>query len=281
MREGHEMLELPEAKVIAAQLLETVCNKPIKDVTMKGSPHKFAFYVGDPADYATFFVGRSFDAASSYGGQVELRAGEYRLVFNDGVNLRYNEKPSDYPAKHQMLIVFADKSALSASVQMYGGLMGFREGEYDNPYRKVAMEKPSPLSEAFSEVYFSEILSDAKVQKLSLKAALATEQRIPGIGNGVLQDILWAAKLHPKRKTSTLTAEDTARLYNTLRELLQQMVSDGGRDTEKDLFGRLGRYVARMSKLHIDGGCPVCGASIRKEAYMGGSIYFCPTCQIL
>lgn len=184
---------------------------------MNGSPHKFAFYVGESADYATFFVGRSFDAATSYGGQVELRAGEYRLVFNDGVNLRFNEKPSDYPAKHQMLIVFADKSALSASVAMYGGLMGFREGEYDNPYREVA----------------------------------------------------------------TLAADETTRLYKTLRGLLQQMVDGGGRDTEKDLFGHSGRYVARMSKLHIDGGCPECGSSIRKEAYMGGSIYFCPTCQIL
>lgn len=275
------MLELPEAKVIAAQLHETVCNKPIQDVTMNGSPHKFAFYVGEPADYATFFVGRSFDVATSYGGQVELRAGEYRLVFNDGVNLRFNEKPSDYPVKHQMLIVFADKSALSASVQMYGGLMGFREGEYDNPYREVAMNKPSPLSEAFSEAYFSDILSDAKVQKLSLKAALATEQRIPGIGNGVLQDILWASKLHPKRKVATLATEETTRLYNTLRGLLQQMIIHGGRDTEKDLFGHSGRYVSRMSKLHIDEGCPECGSSIRKEAYMGGSIYYCPTCQTL
>ena len=275
------MLELPEAKVIAAQLHGTVCNKIIQDVTMNGSPHKFAFYVGEPADYATFFVGRSFDAATSYGGQVELRAGEYRLVFNDGVNLRFNENPSDYPAKHQMLIVFADKSALSASVAMYGGLMGFREGEYDNPYREVAMKKPSPLSEAFTETYFSDILSSDKVQKLSLKAALATEQRIPGIGNGVLQDILWMAKLHPKRKVATLAAEETTQLYKTLRGLLQQMVDGGGRDTEKDLFGHSGRYVARMSKLHIDGGCPVCGSSIRKEAYMGGSIYFCPTCQTL
>ncbi|MFA6873005.1 MAG: zinc finger domain-containing protein, partial [Bacteroidaceae bacterium] len=27
--------------------------------------------------------------------------------------------------------------------------------------------------------------------------------------------------------------------------------------------------------------CPRCGNQIRKEAYMGGSIYYCPTCQKL
>ncbi len=275
------MLEFPEANVMAAQLHETVCKKPIQEVTMNGSPHKFAFYVGEPADYADFLVGRSFDTAASYGGMVELRAGEHRMVFNDGVNLRFHENPSQLPAKHQMLILFTDHTALSASVQMYGGLSGFREGEYENPYREVAIRKPSPLSDAFTEAYFSDILSDVKVQKLSMKAALATEQRIPGVGNGVLQDILWTAGLHPKRKVATLTAQDTTRLYSTLRDLLQQMISAGGRDTEKDLFGHPGRYVSRMSKLHIDEGCPVCVTSICKESYMGGSIYYCPKCQAL
>lgn len=275
------MLEYPEAKVIAAQLQAVVCHKPIMEVTMNGSPHKFAFYVGEPADYAGFLAGRCFDGTTSYGGQVELRADEYRLVFNDGVNLRYHESASPLPAKHQMLIVFADKSALSGSVQMYGGLMGFREGEFDNPYREVAIRKPDPLSEDFSEAYFTAILLDEKVKKLSMKAALATEQRIPGVGNGVLQDILWAAGLHPKRKVSTLSAQDISQLYHTLRERLQQMVAGGGRDTEKDLFGQTGRYISRLSKLHLDEGCDMCGSAIRKEAYLGGSIYYCPKCQVL
>ncbi len=275
------MLEYPEAKVLATQLQETVCNKPIVEVTMNGSPHKFAFYVGDPADYAGFLVGRCFDGTRSYGGQVELRAEAYRLVFNDGVNLRYHEPASPLPKKHQMLLVFADKSALSASVQMYGGLMAFQEGEFDNPYREVAIRKPAPLSDDFSEAYFAAILQDDKVKKLSMKAALATEQRIPGVGNGVLQDILWAAGLHPKRKVATLSEQDITLLYHTLRDRLQQMVTGGGRDTEKDLFGQTGRYISRLSKLHLDEGCDVCGSGIRKEAYMGGSIYYCPKCQVL
>jgi formamidopyrimidine-DNA glycosylase len=58
------------------------------------------------------------------------------------------------------------------------------------------------------------LLSPDAVQKLSLKAALATEQRIPGLGNGSLQDILWQAHLHPKRKTNTLSdEEDSSTLY--------------------------------------------------------------------
>ena len=35
-------------------------------------------------------------------------------------------------------------------------------------------------------------------KKLTAKAFLATEQRIPGLGNGVLQDILWDAGIDPR-----------------------------------------------------------------------------------
>ena len=59
------------------------------------------------------------------------------------------------------------------------------------------------------------------------------------------------------------------------------MVSLGGRDTEKDLFGRPGKYITKMSNLNYSKGCPECKSLIIKEAYMGGSTYYCPICQIL
>lgn len=40
-------------------------------------------------------------------------------------------------------------------------------------------------------------------------------------------------------------------------------------------------YKTKLSKNTVDKPCPVCGNIIKKEAYMGGSIYFCPTCQKL
>jgi formamidopyrimidine-DNA glycosylase len=72
---------------------------------------------------------------------------------------------------------------------------------FDNAYYLAAKEKPSPLDdENFDEAYFLQILTAEETIKLNLKAALATHQRIPGLGNGVLQDILWHAKLSPRAK---------------------------------------------------------------------------------
>ncbi len=84
-------------------------------------------------------------------------------------------------------------------------------------------------------------------EKLSLKAFLATEQRIPGLGNGVLQDILYNARLHPKKKLGALSDGEFAALFSSVKNTLAEMTRNGGRDTEKDLFGSTGGYVTKLS----------------------------------
>jgi len=64
------------------------------------------------------------------------------------------------------------------------------------------------------EPIFEGMVSSQEVQKLSLKALLATEQRIPDFGNGVLQDILFSAKMHPKKKVGTLSEKDKEVLFH-------------------------------------------------------------------
>ncbi len=76
------------------------------------------------------------------------------------------------------------------------------------------MEKPSPLSEKFDLEYFNSILSGTGTEKLSAKAVLATKQRIPGLGNGTLQDILFNAGIHPQKKHHLLLNR-TIRIFST------------------------------------------------------------------
>lgn len=114
---------------------------------------------------------------------------------------------------------------------------------------------------------------------MSAKAFLATEQRIPGLGNGVLQDILFEAGLHPKARLENLTDEDLDSLYRSIKRVLLRMTQQGGRDTEKTLFGQYGGYMTILSKKTLEEPCPVCGGMISRQAYLGGNVYFCPRCQ--
>ncbi|NLY44513.1 MAG: endonuclease VIII [Tissierella sp.] len=274
------MIEIPEAITLSSQINENLRGKKIIKIIPNQSPHKFAWYYGDPSEYSSKLNDKTLEEANAYAGLVEINLGEIKLLLGYGINLRYFDKEEKLPQKHQLLIHFCDSSALVVSVQMYGGIWCFKDGEFDNIYYKLAKEKPSPLSKEFDFKYYENIISDEKVQKKSLKFVLATEQRIPGLGNGVLQDILFNAKLHPKRKISTLYDEEKRKLYNSIRNTLDEMVTKGGRDTEKDLFGHTGGYATKLSKNTVKAPCKICGNNIIKEAYMGGSIYYCEGCQL-
>jgi formamidopyrimidine-DNA glycosylase len=273
------MIELPESIVLAKQLNEAVRNKVIKKVTANQNPHKFAWFNGAPEDYDKNLCGKRIGDTDAFGGKVQIEAQDMRIGFSEGIKLRYLEKSEDIPKKHQLLIEFKDGTYLAASVQMYGGLWAFEEGTFDNEYYLMALAAISPLSDDFNMNYFTQLMAKDGMGKLSAKAFLATEQRIPGLGNGVLQDILYNAKIHPKRKIGSLSDEEKLNLFNSLKNTLREMTDRGGRDTERDLYGNEGGYKTKMSKNTVGTACPNCGGTIVKAAYMGGSVYYCEGCQ--
>lgn len=273
------MIELPEAMTLASQIRQSFMDRRIDRVVACSSPHRFAWFHGSPQQYPSLLEGRTVTAAGSHGGLVEMEADGVTLLFGDGVSLKRHERGAKVPERHQLLLEFDDGSILTASVQMYGGLWAFTNGTFANPYYTVAKERPSPLTDAFNSQYFSCIATRPDASKLSAKALLATEQRVPGLGNGVLQDILWNAGIHPRRKTGTLTPDEHQKLFTAIRATMTEMTESGGRDTEKDIFGNPGGYVTRMSRHTVGKPCLRCGDIVSRESYMGGTVTFCPGCQ--
>jgi formamidopyrimidine-DNA glycosylase len=275
------VIELPEALNIAGQINATIHGKRVASAIVAQTPHKLAWYYGEPQKYSDLLLGKTIGKANAHGGMVEIKAGDANILLGEGAGIRFHRKNEPHPAKHQLLVEFDDHSAISISIQMYGGIGVFLEGELDNLYYRVAKEKPSPFSPAFDKVYFDRMISAQEVQKLSLKALLATEQRIPGLGNGILQDILFNAKMHPKKKANTLAGKDKEVLFDSVKSTLSAMAAQGGRDTELDLFDHPGGYKTILCKNTVNKPCPICGTGIKKEAYMGGTIYYCEKCQRL
>jgi formamidopyrimidine-DNA glycosylase len=273
------MIEIPEAVTLSRQLAESLEGKRVDRIVAGASPHKFAWYYGDPDTYSDITVGKTFRGARAVGGMVKGAADDVRFLFSEGTNLRHLPADSAPPKKHQLLVTFSDGSMLAASVRMYGGIGVFPEGELDNEYYLMACRKPSPLSSDFDERYYRGLLSDPEIEKLSAKAFLATEQRLPGLGNGVLQDILHRARVNPKRKVREIDEELRGQLFAAVKETLKEMAGGGGRDTELDLYGKPGGYTTIMSRNTAGKPCPSCRHPIEKKAYMGGSVYYCPECQ--
>ena len=277
------MIELPEAQTLARQLNEVFAGKTITHAEALHTPHGFAFFRGEPAGYPILLEGRKVTGAVAHGGRPALLLeGGLRLCFNDGVNMRYLAPGEKRPEKHQFLLDFDDGSSMACTVQMYGffGIYETEEDIQNDFYYRVAVELPSPLSDAFDMAYFNHLrASDAANEKLSAKAFLATQQRIPGLGNGVLQDILWRAKIHPKRKLRTLSQGEWETLFGTVKSTLAEMTAQGGRSTEKNLYGKPGGYACVLGAKTLALPCPACGGAVTRAAYLGGNVYFCGNCQ--
>ena len=94
------MLELPEAAVIAGQIERALLGKRIARVAAAQSPHKFAWYTGDPADYPAKLTGQTIEGAAGVGGVVEVHAGEWLVDYT--TNLRYYEPGEPLPQKHSL-----------------------------------------------------------------------------------------------------------------------------------------------------------------------------------
>ncbi len=276
---GDRMIEIPEASVLSKQINEHLIDKEIEVVIMNQSPHKFAwFYEDKPERYNEILKNKRITKAKPLGGLVEIHVENARIVLGDGVKLRYLKKDKKIPSKNQLRIHFKDSSILVGSVQMYGGLWAFLKDTFDNNYYLIAKKKPSPLSNSFDFNYFKTLMT-LNDKRRSTKTFLATNQRIPGLGNGVLQDILYQCKLHPKRKMESLTDRDMKNMFDAIKSVLKKMALNGGRDTEKDLFGNYGSYQTLMSKKTVGKPCKSCGNLIKKASYLGGSIYYCEECQ--
>ena len=272
------MLEFPEVASFSKQFNESIAGRRVRVVLPPTKAHKFCWFAGDPAEYDARMRGAVLVSASGFGSQLDLLLDNgLALCASDGVNIRFLPR-SEAPADYQLLIAFEDESALVFTVAMYGGIV-LHDESYDNPYYQKSKAAVLPLGAAF-EPYYRALFSASK-PSLSAKAFLATEQRFPGIGNGVLQDILFNAGIHPKRKIGSLSPEEQTRLLEATVSTLREMTILGGRDTEKDFFGNPGGYCTKLSKNTLAFPCPQCGGAIAKEAYLGGAVYYCSRCQPL
>lgn len=138
----------------------------------------------------------------------------------------------------------------------------------------IARLGPDPLAAGFDERSLAELLAGERRQ---IKGALRDQSLIAGVGNAYSDEILHAARMSPFKLASSLSPEETRRLYEALRTTLTEAV---GRSRGL-AAGRL--KAEKKSGLRVHGRtgqpCPVCGDTIREVSFSDSSLQYCPTCQ--
>ncbi len=276
------MIEFPEAITIARQIDKELKGKQIASGVRGSSPHKFAFtgkYSNE--EFAAIVKDKTVGTARAEGWIILTNLEpDYVLSLGcGGEQILYHTSEKTLPRKHQLLLNFRDDTYLTVTVSGWGEVRLIKQSEIPN-HPLIKKNAISPLSDAFSFAYFNSLFDEIpENSRISAKYFIISKPRIWGVGNGCTQDILYRAKIHPKRQMASLSVEERQILYETIRQTLVEMVELGGRDSEVDLYNQRGGYQRILHSKAVGHPCPKCGTPIEKIQYLGGAAYFCPSCQ--
>jgi formamidopyrimidine-DNA glycosylase len=275
------MFELPEYRTLAAQMRQSLAGKRILEGRLGNSPHKFVWYNRSHEEFTSLTRGKVVGEAGARGRWlfVPLEPG-YVLVFGEcGGRILLHPDESTVPAKFHLQLGFEDGTVLSAVTQMWGAMELYEKGrERERQY--IADMRATPTDREFTPGYFRHLIDQSRrTEKRSVKGLLTQDQLVPGLGNAIAQDIMFRARLNPRRPLSSLREQEIDGLYDAIVETVGEVSRLGGRNDEYDLYGNPGGYVRVMDRNASGRPCPECGTQIVKIQYLGGACYYCPSCQ--
>jgi formamidopyrimidine-DNA glycosylase len=101
-----------------------------------------------------------------------------------------------------------------------------------------------------------------------LKARLMDQGVVAGVGNLLADEILWRARLDPRRPAGELTVEVLDGLRREVRAAMRSAIRRGGAHT--------GDVIAERRR---GGHCPRCGAEMARATVGGRTTFWCPVEQ--
>jgi len=275
-------IELPEAKILAEQMNKELTGKHIRSCHLYdvGKLQKIGFVNRDIKAFDQLVDGK-IESVTSRGSVIRVRLDNgTNLILSPeyGGRVTYHKSEKIVPERLHLRLDFDDGAVLAVRLTGMGVINALRDNELEDSYiyRRDFSNVPSPtdVKEFTCERFFSMLASRREIMKSLL---VGKDAVVVGLGNSSYQDIIYRAKIHPKRKASELSKDEKRALYDAIKFVVQKRIRLGGKDQFFDLYGKQGRYSAAMGS-HVKA-CSVCGTPIEKLSIGGGQTYFCPRCQ--
>lgn len=277
-------IELPEAKILAEQMNEILRGKRIKSYHLQEYERLQRIGMMDK-DLTTFqrILDQTIVSIISRGNVIRLKLSDKMnliLAPEYGGKIFYHAVEKTVPNKYHLKIVFDDDTILTVQLTSMGLIHAVKDSELPESYayrRDFNEEVASPIDPNFTFEQFSQLLTN---KNWMLKTVLVGKDAVVvGLSNSAFQDILYRARLHPKRKAAELNIDERQALYNAMRFVLQERLKLNGKDSFYDLYGNQGEYIPAMGPNMKREICRICGTQITKLSTGGGSVYLCLYCQ--
>jgi len=174
----------------------------------------------DAREFGKTLTGATLERSEARGKQMLFVAGRRGVKARAWIGLHLGmtgelrvEKPDYAPAKHDHLLLRQAKRALVFEDARQFGRVLFAQG-VDAPAWWAKLP-PDLLSEAFTLGALAHFLK--RRARAPIKAVLLMQERFPGIGNWMADEILWRAAIHPKQAAGELDAKQIKVLYREIR----------------------------------------------------------------
>jgi len=138
---------------------------------------------------------------------------------------------------------------------------------------------PEPLEEGFDAGYLQRTIGSRRAQ---IKPLLLDQKVVSGIGNIYADEILYDARLHPRRKANTLSEGEWEALHAAIRSNLAAGVEHRGTTVRlyRDVLDRPGEHQNYLRVFEKHGRpCPGGEGEVVREKVGGRPSHFCPECQ--
>jgi len=278
-------IELPEAKILAEQMNRELRGKRIKSYQLRDYERlqKIDFINSDIKSFDQL-VNREVKSVTSRGNAIRVELDERMNVILSpeyGGEIFYHARETTVPDRFHLKIDFCDETALTVRLASMGGIQALKDAELMSSYvfrRDFNPEILSPTDENFTFERFSKLLADCN---RALKQVLVGKDAIVvGISNSTFQDVIYRAKLHPKRRASELNLDEQKALYDAVKLVLRERIRLNGKSQFFDLYRNQGGYVPAMGPNMKEHNCPVCRNPIRELSLGGGKVFVCTKCQV-
>jgi len=157
---------------------------------------------------------------------------------------------------------------------------------YDDPrqfgriewgHARVAKLGPEPL-----DIGLAEFSASLRKRKTQVKPLLLNQAFLAGLGNIYVDEILFAAGIHPLTPAARLSAGRAAKLHQAMVDTLTLAIEHRGSSISDyvDADGNRGNFQMLHRVYGREGEpCAACGAPIKKVVVGSRGTHYCPVCQ--
>ena len=271
------MPELPEVETIVRDLRQSIIGATIEKVVIYD--HR-VIKVLNPQRFCRVLTGCTITEVSRKGKLIILHFsnGHYLTVHLKMTGQLIISSKKDVLKETKVLFLLSNQRCLHYNDQrLFGRLHYVKDLGTIDLLKRLG---PDPFLDDTFEV--QRIYQKLKTRTIPIKTLLLNQDFIAGIGNIYASEILFDARINPRKSARRLTKKEVQALHASTRSILQEAIDCRGTSMRnyRDASGQKGQYSNRIrvyGRAHE--ACLSCHSTIQKIVQHGRSTFFCQQCQ--